>query len=400
MLITAIDFVIARVIQAIRNFTISLLAFALTTSTVLTHIFVCHLEMPVEHTRRLLDQIGVRPGPLITDIQQALSDVLLHRAILAYPVTPLSNDDPHLSNRAVRIETTRYQIDHASVLLLRPAPCKTFQTQNEVQVFLQHFHLDNAALCTLIREGDNKCNPPPHWDETRLRQMLTEQIIAGKMLITQHIVSAPPKPEPIIEAPTNDIGNRKADLGPHGGLHNQDWEGVEVKEHSFKTVKHVKMTELAEDEKVAARALKNQGWDRDKIEQVLSSGDDFTTKELKLGDSLYGFDTQGREKNIQNSAYWLDEAGYQDVKANYYKNGICDKEGVKNHLALPCYNRASDISKVEVTETTTVVQSRIGKARELIQYTDKSGYTTGMLGKIMPGGGTQITAKTAVLVKR
>jgi len=183
------------------------------------------------------------------------------------------------------------------------------------------------------------------------------------------------------------------------GLHNQEWEKVKVKGESFKTVKSVDMEDLAEDEKIAKNVLLDQDWDGDKIEQVLNSGDNFTTKTLKPGDKLYGFDTAGREKNIQNSAYWLDEAGYQDVKARYYKNGVWDKEGVKNSLALPCFNRASDITTVEVTETTTVIQSNIGKARELVQYTDKSGYSTGMLGKIMPGGGKQITANTAVLAK-
>lgn len=135
----------------------------------------------------------------------------------------------------------------------------------------------------------------------------------------------------------------------------------------------------------------------DKIEQVLKSGDHFTTKELNPGDKLHAFGTAGREKNIQNSAYWLDDAGFKEVQAKYYNNGHWDKEGVKNHLALPCFNRATDISTVQVTQRTTVVESKIVKAREVVQYTDTRGYTTGMIGKIMGGGGTQITANPAVL---
>jgi len=51
----------------------------------------------------------------------------------------------------------------------------------------------------------------------------------------------------------------------------------------------------------------------------------------------------------------------------------------------------------EVTQHTTVVEAKVGKATELIQYTDDSGYSTGLMGKIMPGGGEQVTATPTVL---
>lgn len=107
------------------------------------------------------------------------------------------------------------------------------------------------------------------------------------------------------------------------------------------------------------------------------------------------------EKNIKTSAYWLDESGYhyQEVQKTFFKDGVLNKDGVKNHLALPCFNRANSLHIVELTEKSTVVESTIGKASELIQYVDNSGYNTGLLGKIMPGGGTQITADPKNLIK-
>ena len=159
------------------------------------------------------------------------------------------------------------------------------------------------------------------------------------------------------------------------------------------------MDNLDEDEILANDELKRQGWKGKKVEEVLNSGNNFKIKNLEEGDKLYGFNTKGREKNIKSSAYWLDEDGFKRVQSKYYKNGQWDKEGVKNQLALPCFNRASDISTVELTQNTTVIESQVGKARELIQYTDKSGYTTGVLGKIMGGGGTQMTANPSVLAK-
>ncbi|MCG6202815.1 hypothetical protein [Psychromonas antarctica] len=183
------------------------------------------------------------------------------------------------------------------------------------------------------------------------------------------------------------------------GLHNQEWEKVHVPKDKFKTIRTVDMDDLSDMEKLATKTLKGQGWEPKQIKQVLSSGDNFRVKELNAGDKLYGIGTQGFEKNIKTSAYWLDETGYQEVQGQFFKDGILDKEGVKNHLALPCFNRANSLDIVELTEKSTVVESTIGKASELIQYTDNSGYSTGLLGKIMPGGGTQITPDPSTLVK-
>ena len=187
-------------------------------------------------------------------------------------------------------------------------------------------------------------------------------------------------------------GFRAPTLGPHEGLHSQDWNSVKIKDDSFKTVKSVDMENLSAGDQAAKEMLLDQGRSEREIKQLLNSGNDFTGKELKRGDKLYGFDSQSNKYGAkkQESMYWLDDTGYRDVKAKFYKDGQWDKEGVKNHLALPCMNRADAIDMVEVTQPQTALQSTVGKAREQIAYT-KSDSTTGMLGKIMPGGGKQIT---------
>ncbi len=68
-----------------------------------------------------------------------------------------------------------------------------------------------------------------------------------------------------------------------------------------------------------------------------------------------------------------------------------DRERVKNYLALPCFNRANTIDVMEVTEETSGLKSTIGSATELLRYDGANGYNTGTYGKIMKGGGTQIT---------
>ncbi|TLM73023.1 hypothetical protein FDY93_19220 [Microbulbifer harenosus] len=165
----------------------------------------------------------------------------------------------------------------------------------------------------------------------------------------------------------------------------------------FKTRREVDMHSLSAEDSAAAKVLEKQGWDADKIKEVLESGNDFKAKPLRPGDKLYGFNTAGRGKDLKTSAYWLDESGFEDAKARYFKDGVWDREGLKNHLALPCYNRATAIDVAEVTRSTTAVEARIGRATELLQYTDNSGYSTGLMGKIMRGGGTQVTVDPSTL---
>jgi len=102
-------------------------------------------------------------------------------------------------------------------------------------------------------------------------------------------------------------------------------------------------------------------------------------------------------ESLDTSAYLLDEAGMNDVKEKYFKQGHWDREGVNDYLALPCFNQASSIDVMEVTTPTTGIQSTIGKATELLRYDGADGYTIGTLGKIMGGGGSQITLNTATL---
>ncbi|MFW5444395.1 MAG: hypothetical protein ACKE51_08830 [Methylococcaceae bacterium] len=176
---------------------------------------------------------------------------------------------------------------------------------------------------------------------------------------------------------------------PHSGLHNRDDLALD-KQKSFKPIRKVDMDNLSEADTIAQKALRKQGWDDKTIKQILSSGESFRVKDLKKGDKLYGFSSDDYKKDVKNSAYWLDEEGYQEVKEKFYKQGHWDKEGVKNHLALPCYNKANHIDQAVLTESHTTVESTIGKATEMIQYKGEDGYNTSFLGKIMRGGGTQI----------
>jgi uncharacterized Zn-binding protein involved in type VI secretion len=176
------------------------------------------------------------------------------------------------------------------------------------------------------------------------------------------------------------------------GLHNQDWDHVDADISKFKTVRQVDMENLSDAEANAFDLLKDQGRTTDDIKQLLSSGDHFRTKELNPGDKLYGLDSSNNKWGGKNpkSMYWMDEASYQEVKTRFYKNDTWDKEGAKNYLALPCSNSADVIDIATVQKKHTVIESTVGKAAEQLGYT-KGDYSTGLMGKIMPGGGTQIT---------
>jgi hypothetical protein len=175
---------------------------------------------------------------------------------------------------------------------------------------------------------------------------------------------------------------------PKRGLHNGQWDAV--RSENFKTNRQVNTASI--EEKEVVKVLLKQGRPAEQIEQVLSSGSNFHPKELKTGDKLYGFDSLNNPQGMKsrNSPYWMDESMYQDVKGKFYKDGQWDKEGVKNFLALPCYNRAEVIDTATVTKPHAAIESTIAKATEQIGYT-KGDYSTGMIGKTMAGGGRQIT---------
>jgi len=186
---------------------------------------------------------------------------------------------------------------------------------------------------------------------------------------------------------------------PHKGLHNrEDLTPVfKTSAESFKTTRKLDMHNLSEVDEIVEEALLKQGWDGKKIKQILKSGSHFAEVSYKPGDKLYGFNTIGRARNLDNSAYLLDEASFMDVQVKYFKQGHWDREGIKDHLALPCFNEASNIDVIEITKSTTAIQSTVGKATELLKYNGEKGYTTGTMGKIMGGGGTQTTIDTSAL---
>ena len=69
---------------------------------------------------------------------------------------------------------------------------------------------------------------------------------------------------------------------------------------------------------------------------------------------------------------------------------VCDRQGVKNHLALPCYNRADGVVQGQVAATHLGVESTCGKATETVTYQAADG-TVVPGAKALPGGGQQFT---------
>ncbi|MCC5809673.1 MAG: PAAR domain-containing protein [Ectothiorhodospiraceae bacterium] len=179
------------------------------------------------------------------------------------------------------------------------------------------------------------------------------------------------------------------DSTPHSGLHNRKWSKADANEFTPLPEKDIHDDPKATDS--AIELLKEQGWNGEKIAQVLESGHSFQAQVLEPGEKLYGFMTEGVPKDIQTSAYWTDEATFKDLAARHFRGGSWDREQIKEELALPCYNRANTIDIAEVTERQVAVKSTINPASELLQYTDKNGKQTELMPKAMAGGGTQIT---------
>ena len=61
------------------------------------------------------------------------------------------------------------------------------------------------------------------------------------------------------------------------------------------------------------------------------------------------------------------------MKRRFYRDGVWDRQGVKDYLALPCKNRADALDMVEVAEEHTLVKSTIVGAREKVRYIAEDG---------------------------
>ncbi len=330
---------------------------------------------------------------------------------LTYDVNSTSNHYPIINIS----QGVAYHFVPTSILLLsdpNAEDVKFFQDHEwqQAQQFLDALTLTDDQLAKMIsglklrsrsaRTERNKC---------LLRALTRGDIVA--VLVHENIT--PPKcrgsedqpvedrtskPKPPTLGPHEEEGYVPPE-NPHSGLHNQEAlaPDFETSVNSFKTTRQVDMRNLSPEDKVVSEALKAQGWNEDKVEQILKSGNNFTETSYKEKAKMYGFNTAGHARNLDNSAYLLDETGMAYVKKEYFKRDHWDKEGIKNYLALPCFNAASQIDVMEVTKPTAGIQSTIGKASELLRYDGTDGYTTGTIGKIMGGGGTQITLDTSAL---
>ena len=151
------------------------------------------------------------------------------------------------------------------------------------------------------------------------------------------------------------------------------------------------MNNLSASDDAAARSLKRAGWDSGKQKEILNSGNNFNIVNGQAGDNMYGFSSKGYAKGA-DSPYWMDEATYRDMQARYQNptSGEWDSPGVKNELALPCYNNADATYQGQLTQDQTMAASTINPAEESVTYVGQDGTELTKFTRTMAGGGTQV----------
>lgn len=152
------------------------------------------------------------------------------------------------------------------------------------------------------------------------------------------------------------------------------------------------MRNLSPEDAAAQKQMKEAGWSREMQKQVLNSGDDFHMQQGHVGDPMYGFSSPDYAKG-DDSAYWMDEATFQDMQSKYQDpaTGEWNSAGVKNELALPCYNQANTVYSGTLTQDQTMVASTINPATETVTQVAADGSTITEFSRSMPGGGSQVT---------
>jgi len=378
--------------------------------------FVWRLQVNNEKWLRILCAAGYPPDRHVNraELCGAAIKLLVLGVINIYPLTHLRGfvqrarylniDAPH---------GVQYHFVPSTLLVMQELPeVRFFKSQPESATqFIEQLALTDEQLADVICDLPLPFGLKSPERATRITGLVHALCNGDVAVVVQQPTATPPRksgpedlpieyytPKPMTLGPHEEPGHELPE-NPHSGLHNQEalTPDFSTSAESFKTTRQVDMRNLSPEDEIVSEALDEQGWNEDKIEQVLKSGDNFTETPHEVGEKLYGFNTAGRARSLDNSAYLLDEAGMNDVKEKYFKQGHWDKEGVKAYLALPCFNQASTIDVMEVTKPTTGIQSTIGKATELLRYDGADGYTTGTIGKIMGGGGAQVTLDTSVL---
>ena len=136
----------------------------------------------------------------------------------------------------------------------------------------------------------------------------------------------------------------------------------------------------------------NPAWDDDKIDQVLNSGSNFGTKDYSVGDNIYKLQNLGYNPDTP-SPYILDQNGMNQLLNQGYVDenlNVTNAAGVKQYMALPCYNMDQTVFQGQVTAPTTGVTSQINSASELFNLDNGAGgVDEGKL--LMTGGGSQVS---------
>jgi len=348
--------------------------------------------------------------------------------IKLYPIKHLNGQDdnkpPVRFPSLLTVKGIHYTLVSPSALLVESSPVvRKFTDPRQAARFLADLNMEQTRLNELSTTMGIATTKPESGKQIRKAEVelkgiqkppaITPQITAMAQalmdkqffLLEQQPERKPPRkgpedlsveeytPKPYTLGPHEEPGYVPPE-NPHSGLHNQEdlTPNHKTSAESFKTTRQMDMDDLSEADEIVEQALRAQDWDEYKVEEILTSGDQFILKEMDKGDKLYGFVTGGRDiSTLDNKAYWLDKKGFADVETEFFRQGHWDREGVKGYLALPCFNRANDMITVELTESQTVIKSTIGKATELLRYDGTDGYTTDIIGKIMGGGGTQIS---------
>lgn len=169
---------------------------------------------------------------------------------------------------------------------------------------------------------------------------------------------------------------------------------AKVSDFSAKRPGGVDMDNLSPQDSTAADAMERGDWDPKMKEQVLNSGDDFGVRPGAKDEPMYKFSSAGRdEAGAPDSAYYTDQAGYSKLEADHYDpdTDTWNGKGVKNDIALPCYNSADAVWKGTLNSDQLLVTSTTNPASETVSVMDADGSTISKYQRIMPGGGAQVT---------
>ncbi len=184
-----------------------------------TRQFINNLTVPNGYWREIINECNALPCPsslTTNEIEKKVSALMIQGQLKLYPVEiPDIVEHPPEKLVIKSSDNILYRFAHVSTLLLNNnSETKTFKNKDDAKKFLTEISSDNKQLTTIANELYIKLPVTAVVNHNETAEEVSQALASGDIVvIVDKTSTVPSTPKEVLNK--SDIGNKKADLGPH-----------------------------------------------------------------------------------------------------------------------------------------------------------------------------------------